>query len=151
MKITAKQIKSLRDETKAGIMDVKEALEEAKGNEKKALVVLKKKGLEKVKKRAGKEVSVGQVFAYIHSGGQVGAIVILLSETDFVSRSDEFAKLGKELAMQIASMAPKNLKELLAQTYIRDPKKKIDDLIIEYSAKFKEKIAVRAFERFSVK
>lgn len=93
----------------------------------------------------------GRVYAYIHNGGQVGAMIAVMSETDFASKSVEFEVLCKELCLQIASMAPKNLKELLKQQYIRDPKKTVEKLIQEYSVKFKEKIMVRAFERFSVR
>jgi len=98
-----------------------------------------------------KIAAAGRVYAYIHNGGQVGAMVAVMSETDFAAQSAEFEKLCKELCLQIASMAPKNLKELLKQQYIRNPKKTVEDLIQEYSAKFKEKIVVRAFERFAVK
>lgn len=151
MTITARKIKSLRDQSGAGIMEVKKALEEAKGNETKAKEILKKKGLEKAAKRADKETAAGRVYAYVHNGGQVGAMIALMCETDFVARSADFERLCKELCLQIAGMDPKNPKELLKQQYIRDPKKTIGELIQEYSARFKEKIAVKALERFSVK
>ncbi len=151
MTITAEQIKSLRDKTGAGIMEVKKALEEARGDQAKAKEILKKKGLEKVAKRADKETAAGRVYAYVHNGGQVGAMIAVYSETDFVARSEEFEKLCKELCLQIASMKPENLKELLKQAYIRDPKKTVEELVQEYSAKFKEKIVVKVFERFAVK
>lgn len=151
MTITAKQIKSLREKTGAGIMEVKKALEQARGSETKAKAILKKKGRENAAKRQDKETSAGQVFSYIHSGGQIGSLVALMSETDFVAKSADFHKLGRELAMQVAAMGPKNLKELLVQPYIRDVKKTVNDLILEYSAKFKEKIVVKEFERFAVK
>lgn len=151
MTITAKQIKGLREKTGAGIMEVKKALEEARGNEVKAKEILKKKGLEKAAKRADKATGEGQVFSYVHAGGQIGSLVALMSETDFVAKSADFQKLGRELAMQVAAMGPKNLKELLVQPHIRDVKKTVSDLILEYSAKFKEKIEVKALERFSIK
>ena len=78
-------------------------------------------------------------------------MVAVMSETDFAANSKEFEILCKELCLQIASMNPKNIKALLKQAYIRDPKKTVEDLIQEYSAKFKEKITIRTFERFSVK
>jgi len=151
MTITAKQIKSLREKTGAGIMEVKKALEQAKGSETKAKAILKKMGRENAAKRQDKETSAGQVFSYIHSGGQIGSLVVLMSETDFVAKSTDFQELGRELAMQVAAMGPKNLKELLGQPHIRDVKKTVNDLILEYSAKFKEKITVKALERFAVK
>lgn len=98
-----------------------------------------------------KITAVGRVYAYIHNGGQVGAMIAVYSETDFAARSDEFEKLCHELCLQIASMDPKNIKALLKQAYIRDPKKTVEELIQEYSVKFKEKIVVKAFERISVK
>lgn len=149
-KVTAKQIKSLRDKLGAGIMEVKKALEEAKGDEKKATQILKKKGLEKLKKRSGKKANEGQVFTYQHAGGQLASLATVVCETDFVAKSEEFQKLGKELAMQVASMDPKDEKELLKQTYIRDPKKKVSDLVEELAIKVKEKIEIGKIARLSI-
>ncbi len=95
--------------------------------------------------------AAGRVYAYVHNGGQVGAMIAVMSETDFAAKSAEFEVLCKELCLQIASMEPKSLKKLLKQAYIRDPKKTVEELIQEYSVKFKEKIVVKTFERFSVK
>lgn len=94
--------------------------------------------------------SVGQVYAYIHSGGRIGAMVKVLCETDFMGRSEEFMALCKEIAMQVASMEPKNIKVLLKQAYIRDPKKTIADLINEAAAKCKEKIVIKEIVRLSL-
>jgi len=150
MKVSAKDIKVLRDKTGAGIMEVKLALEEAKGDEKKAKEILKKQGLKKVAKRADKETNEGQVWAYIHNGGRVGAMVKVLCETDFVANSDEFKDMCKELAMQVASMDSKNVKDLLSQDYIRDTNKKVKDLVDEVAAKVKEKIKVDEIVRLSL-
>jgi len=149
-KVTAKEIKKLRQATGAGIMAVKKALEEAKGDEKKAREILKKKGLEKLKKRAGKLAGEGRVFAYVHTGGRVGAMVMIKCETDFVGRSKEFQVLGKELAMQVVSMEPKTVKDLLKQAYIRDPKKKVGDLVEEVATRVKEKVVVEKIVRLSL-
>lgn len=149
-KVQASQIKKLRDELGAGIMEVKKALDEAKGDEKKAKVILKKKGLEKLKKRDSKATNEGQVFSYVHAGGRVASLVKIVCETDFVASSDEFQALGKELAMQVASMEPKDAKELLKQSYIRDPKKKVKDLVEEVAVKVKEKIEVTKIARLAV-
>lgn len=148
-KINLKAIKDLREETGAGIMEVKQALEAAKGNIAKAKEWLKKQGLMKAAKREDKEAAEGQVFGYVHSG-RVGALVKINCETDFVASSAEFQKLGKELALQVASMEPKNVKELLAQAYIRDTKTTIDELVKEVGAKVKEKIAVSEIARISL-
>lgn len=150
MKVTAKDIKKLREATGAGIMEVKKALTEAKGNEKKAQEILKKKGMEKMKKRAGKKTGEGQVYGYVHAGGRVGAMVKVKCETDFVAKGDDFLKLCKELAMQTASMKPKNVKELLKQTYIRDSKKKVEDLIKEITLKVKENVVVEEIVRIEL-
>jgi len=149
-KIIAKEIKKLRDKTGAGIMEVKKALEEAKGDETKAKEILKKRGAEKMKKRAGKATGEGQVYGYIHAGGRVGAMVKVKCETDFVSKGDDFTKLCKELAMQVASMNPKNVKELLKQTYIRDSKQKVEDLVKQTGAKVKENIVVEEIVRIEL-
>lgn len=142
MQITAKQIKALRDETGAGIMDVKKALTESKGDTKQARAWLKKRGLERAEKKAGRETGVTHVFAYVHFNGAVGAMVKLACETDFVAKTDDFATLGKELAMQTASMDPKSVAELLKQDYLRDPSKTVEELVKEVSGKTGENIRV---------
>lgn len=148
-KVDLKTIKTLRDETGAGIMEVKQALEATKGNLTKAKEWLKKQGASKTAKRADKEANEGQVFGYVHNG-RVGAMVKINCETDFVGNSAEFQKLGKEIAMQIASMGPKNVAELLKQSYIRDAKVKIDDLVKELGIKVKEKITISEIARISL-
>ncbi|MFH1280705.1 MAG: elongation factor Ts [Candidatus Beckwithbacteria bacterium] len=141
-KISLQEVKKLRKETGLGIMEVKKALTQAKGDVRKAKELLKKSGLEKLAKRGNKETGEGKVYAYVHAGGAVGALVKVLCETDFVANSDGFVNLCKELAMQVASMKPKNVKELLAQKYIRNPKKSIKDLVEEAGITFKEKVVI---------
>ena len=96
-------IKKLRDETGAGIMDVKNALTVANGDEKLAKEELHKKGLAKAEKRADREANEGLVFSYIHNGGKIGAMVMLTCETDFVAKTEDFANVAKEIALQISS------------------------------------------------
>jgi len=141
-------IKKIREETSAGISDVKRALEEAKGDPKKAKELLKEWGVAKAAKKGDRETTVGLVEAYIH-GGRVGALLSLGCETDFVARTPEFKALAHEVAMQIASMKPKTTEDLLKQPYIRDPKVTIEDLIKETIAKVGENIKVVAFTRQS--
>jgi elongation factor Ts len=143
------KIKQLREKTKAGVADCKRALEESKGDLKKAEELIKTWGVAKAEKREGRDTESGIVDAYIHNGGKVGAMVSLACETDFVARTDEFKYLAHEIAMQIAAMAPKDAKELLSQEYIRDPKLTIEKLIQEYIAKLGENITLRAFVRHS--
>lgn len=147
---TAAEIKKIREETSAPVMDICAALEEASGDSAKAKVILKKKGLEKAQKKSGRETSQGLIETYVHGGGKVGAMVYLACETDFVAKTDEFKKLAKEIAMQVAAMNPKNSDELLDQEYIREPEKKIKELIAEVVSKTGENIQLQKIARFSL-
>lgn len=150
MKISVDQIKKLREETGAPVAEIKKALEEARGDEKKAKEMLRKSGFERAVKKADREIKAGWIFSYIHHSGQIGAIVELGCETDFVARTDEFQNLGKELAMQVASMNPKDIKNLLSQGYIRQPEKTVEYLTKEVVAKTGENIQVKDFQRLEV-
>lgn len=150
MNITAQQIKELRDKTQAGIADCRVALEEAKGDMKKAIGVLRTKGFEKAAKKSDRETGEGIVESYIHQTGKVGVLVTVLCETDFVARTDEFKALAHEVAMQIAAMNPKDVKGLLSQEYIRDGAKTINDLVKETIAKLGENIKIGEFSRFAI-
>ncbi|MBI2007236.1 MAG: translation elongation factor Ts [Candidatus Blackburnbacteria bacterium] len=150
MKISIAQIKKLREKTGAPVAEIKRALEEALGDEKKAKDVLKKSGFARAAKKAEREIKAGWIFSYIHHSGQVGALVDLGCETDFVARNEEFQNLGKEIAMQVASMNPRDVKDLLLQGYIRQPDKTVEDLIKEAIAKTGENIRVEEFKRFEV-
>ena len=136
-KINADLIKKLREETGAGVMRVKNVLEEVKGDEKKALDILKKEGFEKVAKGEGRETKQGKVFTYAHHTGKVGVLVELFSETDFVARNELFDSLGKDIALQVASMGEKDPEN---QEFIKDPSKKISDLVKEVIAKTGENV-----------
>jgi elongation factor Ts len=137
MKINADLIKKIREETGAGVMRVKTVLDEVDGSEKKALEILKKEGFEKVEKRQDRETKQGKVFAYLHHTGKVAAVVELFSETDFVARNELFEELGKNIAMQVASMGDV---DVLEQDFIKDPVKKIKDLVKEVIAKTGENV-----------
>ncbi len=147
---TAAEIKKIREETSVPVMDIRAALEEASGDSAKAKVILKKKGLEKAQKKSGRETSQGLIETYVHAGGKVGAMVYLACETDFVAKTDEFKKLAKEIAMQVAAMNPKNFDELLDQEYIREPEKKIRELVAEVVSKTGENIQLQKIARFSL-
>ena len=102
-----KLIQKLRNQTGAGMMDVKQALEEAKGDENKVLEILRKKGQKiAAKKQAERDVKDGLVEAYVHNGGKVGSMVVLACETDFVAKNKDFKELAHEVAMQVAAMKP---------------------------------------------
>ncbi len=105
-----KKIKLLRDQTGAGVVDVKKALEEAQGNEEKALEIIRKKGQAKALKKSTREVKEGIVMSYVHSNNRIGALVTLYCETDFVARNEEFKNLARDIAMHISAMNPLVLK-----------------------------------------
>jgi elongation factor Ts len=104
--INAQMVKSLRDKTGAGMMDCKKALEATSGDEEKAMIWLREKGLAKAQKRAGRATSEGWIGSYIHSNGKIAVLVELKCETDFVAKSDRFQTLARDLAMQIAAASP---------------------------------------------
>lgn len=143
-------LKKLRNETQAGIADCRIALEETKGDYKKAIEWIRSKGLEKAAKKSDRETSQGLIETYIHQNGRVGAMIEILCETDFVARTDEFKSLSHEIAMQVAAMNPKDVPALLKQEYIRDSSKTIESLIKETIAKVGENIVVKEFKRLEI-
>lgn len=106
MEITIEMIKELRERTGAGVMEAKKALEEANGDMEKAVTILREKGVIKAAKKAGRIAKEGIIEAYIHTGDKLGVLVEVNCETDFVARTDEFRKLAKDIALQIAGMNP---------------------------------------------
>lgn len=106
VEINAQLIKELRSRTHAGVMDCKEALQEAGGDMEKAVDFLRKKGLATALKRAGRETSEGLIHSYIHTGGKIGVLVEVNCETDFVAKTDEFGEFVKNLSMHIAAAKP---------------------------------------------
>lgn len=109
--ITTEQVKALRDQTGISVMQCKKALEEAGGDMEKALVILRKKSGDLAAKKADRTFGAGAVAAYIHATGRIGAMVELVSETDFVSNNDEFKALARDIAMHVAAANPKFLKK----------------------------------------
>ncbi len=148
--IKASDIAQLRNETGAGVMDCKEALLKANGDKEKALDILKAMGKDKAKKRTDRLTRQGLIETYVHKGSRIGALVEVACETDFVAKTDDFKKLAHNVAMQVASMDPKDVRELLRQSYIFDDKKTVADLIEEVIAKTGEKCEVKRFERFEL-
>ena len=104
--ISAEKVKELRERTGAGFMDCKRALQESDGDVEKAVASLRERGLAAAAKKAGREAREGLVSSYIHTGGRVGVLIEVNCETDFVARTDEFQKLVRDLAVQVAGMAP---------------------------------------------
>lgn len=149
-KITLDQIKKLRERTKAGVMDCRMALEASGGDMEKAAAWLMKKGIAGAAKRQERETANGYVGAYTHHDGRVGALVSLACETDFVARTDDFQALAREIAMQVAATEPEDLAALLAQPWIREASKTIDDLVKEMSGKTGEKVVLKGFCRLGM-
>ncbi len=164
MPVSIEDIKALRDETGAGVMDCRNALANANGDLDKAKAHLRQVGGITAAKRADHEAREGLVEAYIHLG-RIGALVEVNCETDFVARTDEFKTLVHDIAMQVASMGPRAVKPedlpaddqdspeelaLLAQLFIKDPNKTVQDRINETVASTGEKIEVRRFIRFEL-
>jgi elongation factor Ts len=159
-------VKRLRDETGAGIMDCKRALEENGGDFEKAKEALAELGLARAAKRGERETAQGLVEAYIHAGGRIGAMVEVNCETDFVARTDEFKVLAHDIAMQVAAVsttlavteddlpsgAEGAIEEivLLKQPFIKDGSKTIEDLVKAAISKTGENIRVRRIARFEL-
>jgi elongation factor Ts len=150
MAVDLKAIKKLRDATSASIADVRRALDDAKGDEKKALEWLKKRASEIAAKKADRETGEGLIEAYIHGGGKVGVLIELLCETDFVAKTDEFKHLAREIAMQVAAMNPSDIDSLLKQEYIRDSSQTIEQFLKSVIGKLGENITIKRFTRFEL-
>ena len=165
MEISTDLIKALREQSGAGFMDCKRALQEADGDLERAQEILREKGVVSASKKASRDTNEGLVDSYIHSGGRVGAIVEINCETDFVAKTNDFKTLAHDVAMQIAAMSPlyvdtSDIPEgediepqeacLLQQPFIRDPTTTVQDRINEEIAKLGENVRVRRFTRFSL-
>lgn len=195
MTITASLVKELRERTGAGMMECKKALAEASGNIDQAIDILRKRGMARASAKAGREASEGVIHAYIHPGDQLGVLIEVDCETDFVARTDDFRELVRNLAMQAAatnaqavdraSVDPKSVERerailmeqakasgkpeaivqkivdgkieklyeeicLLEQPYIRDPDRKVKEMIDQAISKLGENIVVRRFAKFRI-
>ena len=145
-----KKLKQLREETEISFSLCKKALEESKNNIEAAKKLLNKWGIAKAKDKSNRNTQAGIIFSYVHHNKKVASLIQLACETDFVSGNKDFQSLGQELAMQVASIRAETNEELLEQEYIRDPSKKISDLIKEAVLKFGENIKVIKFIRWNV-
>ena len=163
--VSTEDVKRLRDETGAGVMDAKRALDEAGGNFDQARDILREQGIAAAAKRADRETGQGIVEAYIHGQGRIGALVEVQCETDFVARTDAFRALAREVAMQVAAMSPVALtpeevpedqatnreeQALMTQAFIRDGSKTVQDLVQEVIAQTGENIRIARFARFEL-
>jgi elongation factor Ts len=163
MSVSADDVKQLRAETGAGVMDAKKALAEAKGDREKALALLKERGLAKAAKKSGREASEGLIQSYVHGDGRIGVLIELNCETDFVARNDDFKQLAADIAMQVAALNPSVVtadetpdgqqpeeKALLAQPFIKDPSTTVGDLVTAAISTLGENIQVSRFVRFEL-
>ena len=195
MTITASLVKDLRERTGVGMMECKKALAESNGDIEKAIEVLRKQGLSRASEKSGRAAKQGIVYSYIHPGDQLGVLLELDCETDFVARTDDFRQLAKDLAMQIAATGAQSVDRasvnpaiiererailmeqarstgkpdailakivegkidkyyeeicLLEQPTIRDPDRKVKDLVDQAVAKLGENIVVRRFAKFRI-
>jgi elongation factor Ts len=195
MTITASLVKELRERTGAGMMECKKALSEVAGDLDKAIDVLRKSGMARASSKAGREARQGLVHAYIHPGDQLGVLLELDCETDFVARTDDFRDLVRNIAMQVAATNAQAVDRngidpalierertvlmeqarttgkpeavlqkivdgkiekyyeeicLLEQPYIKDPDRKVKELIDQAIAKLGENIVVRRFSKFRI-
>ena len=165
MEVSIDLIKTLRQRTGAGIMNCKQALEQAEGHLDKAEDILKEAGFAAAAKKAHRETREGIIEAYIHSGNRIGALIEVDCETDFVARTDEMKELAHNLAMQVAAMAPLHIGDenidpeesrppaeicLLQQPYIKDPSRRVQEVIQEAVAKMGENIRIHRFARFAL-
>jgi elongation factor Ts len=143
-------IKKIREQTGLSVADIKNALQEAAGDEAKALEILSARGHKIAEKKAGRAAKEGIIDSYIHSTKKVGAIIVLNCETDFVAKSQDFQELAHSIAIQIASMDPKDVDELMEQAFVKEPGLMIKELISKYIAKLGENIRIGDFSRFSI-
>lgn len=165
MAVDVKLVRDLRDQTGAGIMDCKEALESSGGDMEKAILALREKGVASATKRVGKDTNEGIIETYLHTGGRVGAMVELGCETDFVARTEEFQKLAHDICMQVAAMGPVYVDEseieegddrppaqvaLMLQPYIKNSSSSVGEMVRELASKVGENIRVVRFTRLAV-
>lgn len=164
MQVSTEAIKMLREQTNAGIMDCKRALLETGGDIVAATDILKQRGHTIAKKKESRAAEQGVIEAYIHTGGRIGALIEVNCESDFVARTPEFKELAHDLAMQVVGACPRFVKPedvppgveaadedcLLLQPFIKDPGKKVRDIIDATIAKVRENIRVKRFVRFGL-
>jgi len=165
MKISIEAVKELRNRTNVGIADCNKALLETGGDMEKAIEFLKQRGAAIAEKKKDAAVTEGVIEAYVHHTRHIGTLVELNCETDFVARTDEFRKLARDLAMQIAAASPQFISSedmppeaeaepqivcLLSQPFIKDPTKTVQEIIAETIAKLGENVKVGKFARFEL-
>ena len=165
MNIPVQIVKEVRDRTSAGMLDCKNALQEANGDAERAIEILRNRGLAIVDKKKGNIVTEGVIEAYIHHTKKIGVLIELNCETDFVSHTDEFKELARNLTMQVAATAPQYIVPeeipsgveldpqtvcLVSQPFVKEPTMSVQQVINEVIAKMGENIKVTRFARFEL-
>ena len=144
-------VKELRDKTGVSVTECKKALQASGGDMGKALEILRARSLEVAAKKQDRTLGAGIVVSYVHPGSQVGAMVLLSCETDFVAKNEEFVALGRDIAMHAAALHPADVAELLKQPFIKNDSTTVAGLLLEATQKFGERIGVGAIEVLSVR
>ncbi len=150
MELNIQDIKKLREETGAGVLDAKQALQDSAGDYETAKAQLAAKGLAKADKKAARVTKDGLIYSYIHGNGKIGSMVYVACETDFVAKTEDFKNLCHAVALQVCSGDYQDVEELVNDDYIRDPSKTILSLVKETIAKVGENIEVKSFSKLAV-
>ncbi len=146
--ITASQVKDLREKTGAGMMDCKKVLTETDGDMEKAIELLRERGIAKAAKKSDRIAAEGLVTAFVTDDGKIGAVAEVNAETDFVAKNEEFRTFAADVAKQVALKNPKDVEDLLAQKFIEDETKTVNEVLTNKIATIGENMSIRRFERF---
>jgi elongation factor Ts len=145
--VRTEDIKRLREKTGCGVVDAKNALQEAGGDFARAEELARERQQDRPSQRPA---GAGAVFLYRHHDGRLGSMIVLACGTDFVARSPLFTQLGEEVALQVAALAPTDMAALLDQAFVKDGSKTVRQLVGEVAARTGENVQVREFCRYSV-
>lgn len=155
--ISAQDVQALRQQTGAGVMDVKKALLDANGNADKAKTLLDERGLAKAAKKGDREAADGVIHSYIHGNRRIGVLLELNCETDFVARNEEFLALANDICLHIAASNPVTIESegdeataLLTQPFVKDPSRTVTEAIKALITKLGENIQVARFTRYEL-
>jgi len=143
-------VKKLREETGARVLDCKKAMDEAQGDYEKAKEIVAAKDLARAEKKADRVTQEGYIASYVHNTGKVAAMVEVLCETDFVAKNETFQEMARNIAMHVVAMSPENVEELLEQDYVKDPSTKIETYVKSVSGKIGENMKVSRFVRYEL-
>lgn len=138
-------IKELRDQTGLSLGQISKALKEAGGDKARAIELLAAQAGSVAAKKGERMTGEGTIGSYVHANGKVGSLVILLCETDFVARNDDFKSVARDLAMHAAAMRPGDAAEMLEQPFVKDPSLTVQEVINQAIQKLGENIKLGAF------